>query len=305
MPKSSDEEGADGPADAVRSLNLTYPQVVNFRSGRTDDGDTADAATPVVATSTTFAALADHDDIDYFRIELPEAGWLRAETTGNGDPRGALTAEDGGLVAKDDDSGEGRNFLIEAKLEAGVYFIKVDAGSGTFDYALAVSFNPASTADDHGDGAARRPPRRCRRPPRANCKSPRTPTPSASRWSNGAWCGWGQPAKRMWSAPSSPKTDPQVGGRRWGPTLNFLIAAKLEPGAYFVEVRGFDDGATGSYSLDISFSPLSAEPDDHADSLDGATDLAVESSASGELEVLLDQDHFRIEVRGQGLANSG
>ena len=301
VPKSSDEEGADGPADAVRSLNLTYPQVVNFRSGRTDDGDTADAATPVVATSTTFAALADHDDIDYFRIELPEAGWLRAETTGNGDPRGALTAEDGGLVAKDDDSGEGRNFLIEAKLEAGVYFIKVDAGSGTFDYALVVSFNPASTADDHGDGAAE-----------ATAAAMPSSTAGELQISSDTDAFRFEVVKRgVVRVGTTGETDVvgtlisedgtlRLADDDGGPTLNFLIAAKLDPGAYFVEVRGFDDGATGSYSLDISFSPLSAEPDDHADSLDGATDLAVESSASGELEVLLDQDHFRIEVPGTG-----
>ena len=301
VPKSSDEEGADGPADAVRSLNLTYPQVANFRSGRTDDGDTADAATPVVATSTTFAALAEHDDIDYFRIELPEAGWLRVETTGNGDPRGALTAEDGGLVAQDDDSGEGRNFLLEVKLEAGVYFIKVDAASGSFDYALVVSFNPASVADDHGDGAMEA----------TAAAMPSSIAGELQSSSDTDTFRFEVAERGVVRVGTTGETDvvgtlvSADGPLRLvdddsGPALNFLIAAKLDPGAYFVEVRGFPGSKTGAYLLDISFSPLSAEFDDHADSLHGATDLAIGSFASGELEVLLDQDHFRIEIPGAG-----
>ena len=167
-------------------------------------------------------------------------------------------------------------------------------------------FNPASTADDHGDGAAE-----------ATAAAMPSSTAGELQISSDTDAFRFEVVKRgVVRVGTTGETDVvgtlisedgtlRLADDDGGPTLNFLIAAKLDPGAYFVEVRGFDDGATGSYSLDISFSPLSAEPDDHADSLDGATDLAVESSASGELEVLLDQDHFRIEVRGQGLANSG
>ena len=305
VPKSSDEEGADGPADAVRSLNLTHPQVVNFRSGRADDGDTTNTATPVVAASTTFATLRDHDnDIDHFRIELPEAGWLRAETTGNGDPRGALAAEDGELIAEDDDSGEGRNFLIEAELDAGVYFIKVDEHPGwnyPTDYTLVVSFNPASAADDHGDGAA-------------EATATAMPSSTAGELQNPSDTDhfrFEVAERGVVRVGTTGETDVvgtltsedgliRLTDDDGGPTSNFLIAAKLDPGVHFVAVRGFD-GATGAYKINVSFSPLSAEPDDYADSLDGAAGLAIGSSASGELEVPLDRDHFRIEVPGTGL----
>ena len=304
VPKSSDEEGADGPADAVRGLNLTHPQVVNFRPGRADDGDTTDTATPVVATSTTFATLKDHDnDIDHFRIELPEAGWLRAETTGDGNLRGALTAEDGALIAEDDDSGEGRNFLIEAELEAGVYFIKVEEYPGwnnPTDYTLVVSFNPASAADDHGDGAA-------------EATAVATPSSTAGELQNPSDTDhfrFEVAERGVVRVGTTGETDVvgtliseddtlRLTDDDSGPTLNFRLAAKLDPGVYFVAVRGFD-GATGDYKINVSFSPLSAEPDDYADSLDGAAELAIGSSASGELEVPLDRDHFRIEVPGTG-----
>ena len=303
VPKSSDEEGADGPADAVRSLNLTYPRVVNFRSERTDDGDAADAATQVAAMSSTIAEIERVGDVDYFRIELPEAGWLRAETTGGVNLRGALTAEDGALIAEDDDSGEGYNFLIQAELEAGVYFIKVDEHPGwnyPTDYTLVVSFNPASAADDHGDGAA-------------EATAAAMPSSTAGELQNPSDTDhfrFEVAERGVVRVGTTGDTDTvgtltsedgliRLTDDDSGPTSNFLIAAKLDPGVHFVAVRGFD-GATGAYKINVSFSPLSAEPDDYADSLDGAAGLAIGSSASGELEVPLDRDHFRIEVPGTG-----
>ena len=304
VPKSSDEPGADGPADAVYALNLSLPQVVAFSSKSTDDGNTAETATPITAASTTLAALTDADDIDYFRIELPEAGWLRAETTGNGNLRGALTAEDGALIAEDDDSGEGYNFLIEAELEAGVYFLKVDGPPGwnnPTDYKLLVSFNPASAADDHGDGAAQ-------------ATVAALPSVTAGELQNPAdtdYFRFEVAERGLMRVGTTGGTDvvgtlTSADGTIWltdddgGTATNFLIVAKLDPGVHFVAVTGFGGDATGPYSLETTFSPLSDAPDDHADSLDGATDLAVGSSGSGELEVALDRDLFRIEVPGTG-----
>ena len=302
--KSSDEEGANGPADAVYALNLSLPRVVNFSSEGADNGDTAETATPVVATSTTFAALADSDDIDYFRIELPEAGWLRAETTGRGNQRGALTAEDGALIAEDDDSGEGYNFLIEAELEAGVYFIKVEEPRGwnnPADYALLVSFNPASAADDHGDGAAQATVAAL-----SSVTAGELQNPADTDYFRFEVAERGLMRVGTTGGTDVVGTLTSADGTVWlmdddgGTATNFLIVAKLDPGVYFVAVTGFGDGATGPYSLETSFSPLSDAPDDHADFLDAATDLAVGSSASGELEVALDRDLFRIAVPGTG-----
>ena len=303
VPKSSDEEGADGPADAVRSLNQTLPHVVNFKPGRADDGDTTDTATPVVATSTTFATLGDRDnDIDYFRIALPEAGWLRAETTGGGNLRGTLTAEDGALIAEYD-GGEGGNFLIEAEMEAGVYFIKVDESPGWFsptDYTLVVSFHPASAADDHGAGAKEATAVAL---PSSTAGELHTPSDIDTFRLEVTERGVVRVGTTGDTDTVGTLTSEdgliRLTDDDSGPTLNFRLAAKLDPGVHFVAVRGFD-GATGDYGINVSFSPLSVEPDDYADSLDGAAGLAIGSSASGELEVSLDRDHFRIEVPSPG-----
>ena len=306
VPKESEELGADGPADAVWALDLALPRVVNLQPGRGDDGDTTDRATPVVATSTTSATLKAQDDIDYFRIELPEAGWLWAETTGHGNTRGALSAEDGALIAEDDDSGEDLNFLIEAELEAGVYFIKVDESPGwgdPTDYALVVSFNPASLADDHGDGVTQATAVALTSSTAGEIQNPsdtdRFRFEVAERGvvrlgTTGATDVVGE----LVSEDGTLRLVDDDGGV----ATNFQIIAKLDPGVYYVAVTGFLGAATGPYTLDLSFSPLSEAPDDHADSPGGATDLPVGSSASGELEAMLDRDHFRIEVPG---ANPG
>ena len=311
VPKSSDEGWPDGPADAVLSLNLSYPRVVDIRPGRGDDGDTPDTATPVVLGSSTVADIEDSSDVDYFRIELPEAGWLRVATKGNGVTRGVLTAEDGGLVAEDHNySGIGYNFLIEVELRAGVYFVKVESSwDDGVDYTLVVLFDPPGVADDHGDRAAEATAVRTQS---STAGEPQTFTAAGRLQSSSDidYFRFEVAELGVVRVGTTGETDtvgtltPEDGAFELtddddGATTNFLIVAKLDPGTYFVEVRGFH-GATGTYEINVSFSLPSAEPDDHADVLSQATELAIGASAGGELEVLLDRDYFRIEVPGPG-----
>ena len=299
VPKSNDSEGADGPADAVLALNLSFPRVVAFRPGRTEDGGTPDTATQVVANSTTFATLPSRDDIDYFRVRLPEAGWLRVETTGSCDTQGELTTEEGEIVAEGNTGGVYGNFLIEAELEAGVYFIKVQQargseGPGSSEYTLHVSFNAASAADDHGDGVAR-----------ASAVAMPSSTPGELQNPSDADYFRFEVAERsVVRIETTGRTDVvglltsedgtvELTDDDSGTQTNFLIVAKLSPGTYFVAVRGYSAGAIGAYSLEVS---QTNEPDDHADVQGGATALAVGASAEGEIEVALDLDVFRIAI---------
>lgn len=299
VPKSSDEEGPDGPADAVRSLNLDYPRVVGLRSGRTEGGGTPETATQVIANSTTFATLPDRHDIDYFRVALPEAGWLRVETTGHCDTQGELITEEGEVIADDNTGGVYGNFLIEAELEAGVYFIKVrrargSEGPSSNEYALRVSFNAASAADDHGDGVTRASAVAMPSSTRGELQNP----------SDTDYFRFEVAERGVVRVETTGRTDVvgvltaedgtvELADDDSGAQTNFLIVAKLSPGVYFVAVRGFGAGAIGTYSLEIS---QTNEPDDHADAQGGATALAVGASAEGEIEVALDYDLFRIAV---------
>lgn len=299
VPKSNDSEGADGPADAVHALNLSYPRVVAFRPGRTEDGGTPDTATQVVANSTTFATLPNRDDIDYFRVALPEAGWLRVETTGRCDTQGELITEEGEVIAEGNTGGVYGNFLIEAELEAGVYFIKVQQARGSdgprsSEYTLHVSFNAASAADDHGDGAAR-----------ASAVAMPSSTPGElQNPSDTDYFRFEVAERGVVRIGTTGRTDVvgvltsedgtvELTDDDSGAQANFLIVAKLSPGTYFVAVRGYSAGAIGAYSVEVS---QTNEPDDHADAQGGATALAVGASAEGEIEVALDHDIFRIEI---------
>ena len=296
VPKSSDEDGVDGPANAVSGLNLSYRRVANLRTERGDDGDTPETATPVVATSTTFARLTSGDDTDYFRVELPEAGWLRVETTGTtpyDDTRGALIAEDGEVIAEDDDSGTRSNFLIAVAVEAGVYFVRVN-GEPALEYTLVISFNPASAPDDHGDGVAKATP----------VATPSSTAGELQRPSDTDMFVFEVAERGPVRVETSGATDVvgtltsadgaiRLTDDDGGLATNFLISAKLPAGTYFVAVRGFAGNALGAYSLDVSLPLLT---DDHSDFPSGATDLALGSSTSSELEVPLDQDYYRIVV---------
>ena len=293
------DDGVDGPADAVRTLNLTARRVANFRSGRTDDGDTAETATPILATSKTFATLTDGGDVDYFRVELPEAGWLQAEITDGFSYNTlylsvALVTDDGELVAEDRSS----PFLIEAELAAGVYFIKVEEAAAVYgyeEYALVLQFRPAGVADDHGDW-----------PWEATAAV--LPSSIAGELQSSVDADYFRFAVaergvvRLETAGDTDvmgaltSEDGTLGltDDDSGAATNFQLVAKLDPGVYFVAVTGFA-GATGAYSLNLTFADA---PDDHADSAEAATVLEVGASASGELEVPLDQDYFSIEVAG-------
>ena len=295
--ESDNEAGVDGPSDAVLSLNQTYRMVADARSARADDGDTADAATPVAADSTTFAQLTDRDDIDYFRIELPEAGVLGVKITGSGtsDLRATLTDEDGGFIAENDSSND---FQIEADLEAGVYFISVrwttpNSSKSVIGYALVVSFNPASAADAHGDLAAK-------------ATAVAIPSSTAGELQHSADIDYFRFEISERSLVRMETTgDTDVFGRLAdeddrsiasdddrGPATNFQIDLWLEPGVYFVAVTGFE-GATGRYEINFSLTSMS-------DALDGATPIAIGSTANGELETPLGWNFFRIEIPAPG-----
>ena len=300
VPKWSDVEGADGPADAVHALNVSYPRVVAFRTGRTEDGGTPDTATQVVVNSTTVATLLGRDDIDYFRVALPEAGWLRVEMTAEGDTRTTLTTEAGEVVTVEDNDGDARGiYVLEAELQAGVFFLEVQAvpeteGGFPVEYTFVVSFHPASAADDHGDGATR-----------ASTVAMPSSTPGELQDPSDTDYFRFEVAERgvvrvetagltdVVGVLTSEDGTVELMDDDSGPQANFLIVAKLSPGIYFVAVRGYDGAATGAYSLEVS---QTTDPDDHADTLSGATALAAGASAEGEIEVALDHDLFRIAI---------
>ena len=116
-----------------------------------DHSDIVETATRIELGSSTRGVVETRDDRDTFRIDVPTAGVLTVETTGNTDTVGVLVGcgiEDG---VQDDDGGASLNFWIREQVVPDVCFVSV-SGIGTGSYTLHVAFVAASGGD-----APRRP----------------------------------------------------------------------------------------------------------------------------------------------------
>ena len=111
--------------------------------GTLDDyGNDIASATGVLLSSTTKGDLETPDDIDFFRISIPEDGRLFVRTEGSTDTLGTLFSASGVVISSDDDDGSSGNFRIVVNLRAGTYYISVAGytGSHTGSYTLFVDF---------------------------------------------------------------------------------------------------------------------------------------------------------------------
>ena len=111
--------------------------------GTLDDyGNDIASATGVLLSSTTKGDLETPDDIDFFRVSIPEDGRLFVRTEGSTDTLGTLFSASGVVISSDDDDGSSGNFRIVVNLRAGTYYISVAGytGSHTGSYTLFVDF---------------------------------------------------------------------------------------------------------------------------------------------------------------------
>lgn len=276
-----------------------------------DHGDSAQQATPVAAPSSTDGVLGT-DDVDYFRIDLAEAATLRVESGGNVDTHGTLAWPDGRAMLENDDGGGDQNFRIETALPAGAYVVAVrgfsarasmwgHAHPATGFYTLNVWFGPDGQDDDHGDAWATA-----------------TTVPGNSATAGVLETALDVDAFRI-ELPAlgtlrvRTTGDTDTRGRLFresdgdydevlanddgGAGGNFLIEETLAGGTYLVEVRGFRGATTGGYTLDAAFTPGT---DDHGDTEEEATAIALPSSTEGRLDAMFDQDHFRVTLPEAG-----
>ena len=146
---------ASGSSDGTVLLWELTPTDEPALPAADEPGNTRTDATPLPIGDSFTEKIDPGDDVDYFSIEVTEAGQLSVWTVGNLDTVGALQNSSGALLKTGDDEGEGLNFRIVHDVEPGTYYVKVRSyETATGSYTISAAFTPAPVlaVDVNGDG---------------------------------------------------------------------------------------------------------------------------------------------------------
>ena len=271
-------------------FDLFYPRVSRWlapASGPSDHGDTRAEATSLQPDTEEAGDLDRSGDVDYFRIEVAEAGRLTVETTGPTDTVGYLQDAQGQPLAEDDDTGADDNFRIVRQVPAGTYYVGVVGA-------------PHRPVDDHGNTAEEAT--------RVGLDS--TTAGVLERGGDVDYFRVTVTQAGTLTIETSGTTDTKGSLlRATGTTLaenddagagdNFRIVQQVAVGTYYVAVRGYDADETGSYTLQTRFTVRPAA-DDHGDTLGRATRVGLNSTTAGSIEHADDTDYFQVTVTQAG-----
>ena len=144
---------ADGLLLALYKVNPSDPTlppgIGQPVDGEGDDhGDTPSVATDLAVGSSQSGRIETGGDVDYFRVAVSGSGELTVQTTGSLDTKGQLEDSAGGVLASNDDGGNGYNFRIAHAVSAGTYYLKVEG----YDASTTGSYTILASGPDGGDG---------------------------------------------------------------------------------------------------------------------------------------------------------
>ena len=297
-----------------RTATGAYSLQVRFTAGdgggpATDHGNTRAEAAPVGVNTRTSAALERAGDVDYFRVEITQAGSLVVETTGTTDTFGYVGGASGGWLAQNDDGGTASNFRITRDVMAGTYYVAVVGynRTATGAYTLAVRFT-GSGGGGGGEGPAEHGNSRAQ----ATRVAVDTNTTGAlERAGDIDYFRVEVPAAGQLRVATRGDTDTfgYFGGAdgRWlsqnddnGTDVNFRIVRQVPAGTYYVAVVGGEGRtATGAYTFHVRFTADGAAAD-HGDTRERATRVEVNTQTGGALDRAGDVDYFRVAVPRAG-----
>ncbi|MCB4766313.1 MAG: pre-peptidase C-terminal domain-containing protein, partial [Sulfurovum sp.] len=270
-----------------------------------------DRAIPIDLNDTISGSIDRVGDEDWFKVVIPSAGRLVAETTGTTDTKGYLyDASNSTPIGSSDTGGLGRNFKISEWLEAGTYYVAVrhsDSSIPSGDYLLVTYFNdnndtsdgatpsstsPEVTPDDHSntrDGATSIEPNSTTS---GNIETAgdedyfKIVIPSRGTLvveTTGSTDTYGE----FYNASGTSLQSNSNSG-------NFKITRDVTAGTYYVKVK-HRNSETGSYSLVSEFTP-----DDHGNNGAKATLIEPTSTTQGNLETTRDEDWFKVVIPSGG-----
>ncbi|MCB4784419.1 MAG: PPC domain-containing protein, partial [Sulfurovum sp.] len=243
---------------------------------------------------TTSGSLEVVGDNDWFKIVVTNVGVLAVETNGSLDTDITLYNASGYQIAFDDNSGSGNNAKIEKKVSSGTYYVKVNHhdSSGTGNYLLVSQF----VADDHGDTKET-----------ATSINPNSNTTGSleivgdNDWFKIVVTNVGVLAVETNGSLDTDITLYNAGGTQVafddnsGSGNNAKIEKKVSSGTYYVKVNHHDSSGTGNYLLVSQF-----VAGDHGDTKETATSISPNSNTTGSLEIVGDNDWFKIVVTNAG-----
>lgn len=220
-----------------------------------DHGDALGQAT-VLTGSTSVQGILDHDDEDYFLLDVPEGSQVTIGTAGSTDTVGDLIV-DGVVVATDDTTGEGPNFQLAFTVGAGAHHVRVKGWrpTSTGAYTLNVDVVAPASGDDHGDTEATATWTSLQ--PGADAQIAGILDPgdtdvfriqvgaagALSAFTTGSTDTYGT----LYDGAGNvlDENDDTSG-------LQFAVTADVQPGTYYLFVRGYSTSTTGPYQLDVT-----------------------------------------------------
>ena len=277
----------------VRSFGIDVGSyVVEAAIAPSDDhGDTRETATPLAIGSSQSGVIETGGDVDYFRLDITEATAALFFTTGDFDTYGSLYDESGVHLVSNRYGGDGGNFRIAYDLDPGVYYLRVQGNSSRSigSYVVEAGFAPP---DDHGDTR-----QTATRLAFGSSRSGEietfndvdyfrfeiTEATAALLFTTGDL----NTAGTLYSQFGVQLTADDAGGAGG----NFRIPFDLEPGIYYLSVRG-EYNRLGSYVVELRV----RLPDDHGDTRQTATPLPFGAALEGKIKPNGDVDYFRLEV---------
>ena len=134
-----------------------------------DHGDSFANATSLAVDGRQSGRINPAGESDYFRVRVSESGTLSVYTTGDLDTRGYLYDSNERQLASNDDGGlgDGSNFRIQREVDAGTYYVRVEAyfRDATGAYGIHAEFEastePPDTSGPYGAYALGDPIFRC------------------------------------------------------------------------------------------------------------------------------------------------
>ena len=211
-------------------------------------GSACENAQPV-APGTPVSCAINGTESTYFCFQVPTAGSYQIATYGSVDTVGALLDAGCNAIEEDDDSGWSYNFYIESSLPAGTYHVAVrgyaegasgetelivrPGGSGggiNFQSALDITAPRFVTSMASG----------------TNLKYYRFGISTAGDYRIFS-CGGADTVGQLYDANRQMLVEDDDGG----PMTNFLLARRLQPGTYYVTVRGYSDSVSGRFALNV------------------------------------------------------